>query len=136
MRKGSLSFSTALAGMTAPRPDIGWTTVPLFTSGRSDWGKSFLPLKGESFREPFLQCTSLQVALNDRPPFSGRPSLTGHCGHGWTCSLPRPVAHDPQETSATGLRIVAPKLFKPSSSVLDCAATVLVPSLGGSNEKA
>ena len=23
-----------------------------------------------------------------------RPSLTGHCGHGWTCSLPRPVAID------------------------------------------
>ena len=61
MRKGSLSFSTALAGMTAPRPDIGWTTVPLFPSGRSDWGKSLLPLKGESFRESFLQCTSLQV---------------------------------------------------------------------------
>jgi ABC-type uncharacterized transport system substrate-binding protein len=29
---------------------------------------------------------------SDRPPFSGRPSLTGHFGHGWTCSLPRPVA--------------------------------------------
>ena len=28
VRKGSLAFSTALAGMTAPRPDIGWTTVP------------------------------------------------------------------------------------------------------------
>jgi hypothetical protein len=27
----------------------------------------------------------------DRLPFSGRPSLTGHCGHGWTCSLPRIV---------------------------------------------
>jgi hypothetical protein len=35
--------------------------VPLFPSGRSDWGKSLLPLKGESFRESFLQCTSLQV---------------------------------------------------------------------------
>src|SRR5580692_6180741 len=34
-------------------------------------------------------------ALNDRPPFSGRPSLTGHCGHGWTCSLPRLVENDP-----------------------------------------
>jgi hypothetical protein len=62
MRKGSLSFSTALAGMTAPRRDIGWTTVPLFTGGRSDRGKSLLPLKGESFRESFLQCTSLQAA--------------------------------------------------------------------------
>ena len=35
------------------------------------------------------------MAQHDRPPFSGRPSLTGHCGHGWTCRLPRPVAHDP-----------------------------------------
>src|SRR6202030_1421561 len=39
-------------------------------------------------------------ALNHRPPFSGRPSLTGHCGHGWTCSLPRPVAIDPTATLA------------------------------------
>ena len=59
-------------------------------------------------------------ALNDRPPFSGRPSLTGHCGHGWTCRRFEPVANDPQETSATGLRIVAPKLFKP---VLDCVSS-------------
>ena len=29
--------------------------------------------------------------LTTRSPFSGRPSLTGHCGHGWTCSLPRIV---------------------------------------------
>jgi hypothetical protein len=29
-------------------------------------------------------------ALNDRPPFSGRLSLTGHFGRGWTCSLPPP----------------------------------------------
>jgi hypothetical protein len=27
--------------------------------------------------------------------FFGPTSLTGHCGHGWTCSLPRPVAIDP-----------------------------------------
>jgi hypothetical protein len=31
---------------------------------------------------------SLLLAHHDRPPFLGRPSLTGHCGHGWTCSLP------------------------------------------------
>ena len=37
------------------------------------------------------------MAHHDRPPFSGRPSLTGHCGHGWTCSLPRPVAIDPRQ---------------------------------------
>jgi hypothetical protein len=35
-----------------------------------------------------------KVAHLDSPPFSGRPSQTGHCGHGWTCSLPRPVAID------------------------------------------
>src|SRR4249920_3580484 len=38
---------------------------------------------------------SLVVAHHDRPPFLGRPSLTGHNGHGWTCSLPRPAANDP-----------------------------------------
>ena len=27
-----------------------------------------------------------RLALHDSPPFSDRPSLTGHCGHGWTCS--------------------------------------------------
>ena len=26
--------------------------------------------------------------IHDRPPFSGRPSLTRHCGHGWTCARP------------------------------------------------
>ena len=36
------------------------------------------------------------LAHHDRPPFSGRPSLTGHCGHGWTCSLPHPVAIGPK----------------------------------------
>ena len=41
-----------------------------------------------------IHCACPKVALHDRPPFSDRPSLTGHCGHGWTCSLPRPVAID------------------------------------------
>src|SRR4029077_14307348 len=36
-------------------------------------------------------------------PFLSRPSLTGHCGHCWTCSLPRPVAHDPTATLALRL---------------------------------
>jgi hypothetical protein len=31
------------------------------------------------------QHISRLLAHHDRPPFSGRPSLTGHCGHGWTC---------------------------------------------------
>ena len=42
-----------------------------------------------------------KLALHDRPPFLSRPSLTGHCGHGWTSSLPRPVAIDPTATSAS-----------------------------------
>jgi hypothetical protein len=46
-------------------------------------------------RDCLLHRTSPELALNDRPPFSGRPSLTGHCGHGWTCSLPHPVVIDP-----------------------------------------
>ena len=40
-------------------------------------------------------------AHRDRPPFSGRPSLTGHCGLGWTCNLPRPVVHSPRRTSSS-----------------------------------
>ena len=38
------------------------------------------------------------LAHHDRPPFSGRPSLTEHYGHGWACRLPRPVAIDPELT--------------------------------------
>jgi hypothetical protein len=45
-----------------------------------------------------LHCVSLLLAHHDRPSFSGRPSLTGHCGHGWTYSVPRPVAIDPEQT--------------------------------------
>jgi hypothetical protein len=37
------------------------------------------------------------MAHHDRPPFSSQPSLSGHCGHGWTCSLPRPVAIDTRQ---------------------------------------
>jgi len=42
--------------------------------------------------DTYARC--LLLDHHDRPPFSGRPSLMGHCGHGWTCSLPRPVAND------------------------------------------
>ena len=45
----------------------------------------------------YVSCRLL--ALHDSPPFSDRPSLTGHCGHGWTCSLPRPIAIYPLRTS-------------------------------------
>jgi len=31
-------------------------------------------------------------ALRDGRHFDGQPSLSGHCGHGCTCGLPRPVA--------------------------------------------
>jgi hypothetical protein len=44
----------------------------------------------------FLQRKGSFMAHRHRPPFSSLTSLTGHCGHGWTCSLPRPVAIDPQ----------------------------------------
>jgi hypothetical protein len=45
------------------------------------------------------------LAHHDRPPFSGRPSLTEHYGHGWACRLPRPVAIDPQQTSDRKMRL-------------------------------
>src|SRR6266581_7116957 len=38
---------------------------------------------------------SPQLAHRDLLHCVGRASLTGHCGRGWTCSLPRPVAIDP-----------------------------------------
>jgi hypothetical protein len=39
---------------------------------------------------------SPKVAHRDRSPFSGRPSLSGHCGHGWPCRWLDPVESDPQ----------------------------------------
>jgi hypothetical protein len=32
------------------------------------------------------------VAHRDGRQFDGQPLLLGHCGRGWTCGLPRPVA--------------------------------------------
>jgi hypothetical protein len=60
--------------------------------------------RGDLLDAALLHCMSRKVALDDRLPFSGRPSLTGHCGHGWTCSLPRPVAID---LAAVGGRTVS-----------------------------
>jgi hypothetical protein len=37
-----------------------------------------------------LECPLL--ALRDGRHSDGQPSLSGHCGHGWTYGLPRPVA--------------------------------------------
>ena len=71
------------------------------------------------------------MAHHDRPPFSGRPSLTGHCGHGWICSLPRPVAIDPERhfvtvdyRAATGLldHLVGAELERRRQFDADCAA--------------
>jgi hypothetical protein len=45
------------------------------------------------------------LAHNDRPPFSGRPSLTGHCGHGCTCRWFHPVAIASLRDEFTALRI-------------------------------
>src|ERR1700704_1132329 len=39
-----------------------------------------------------LECPLL--ALRDGRHSDGQPSLSGHCGHGWTCRLPGPVAID------------------------------------------
>jgi hypothetical protein len=78
-----------------------------------------------------LRCVSLLVAHHDRPPFSGRPSLTGHCGHGWTCSLPRPVAIDPfrQFAACITLREVDELNLRPN--VLSINASAPVPACSG-----
>jgi hypothetical protein len=34
------------------------------------------------------------MAHSDGRHSDGEPALSGHCRHGWTCSLPRPVAID------------------------------------------
>jgi hypothetical protein len=38
------------------------------------------------------------VAHSDGRHFDGRPSLSGHSGRGWTCSLPGPVAIDTRQS--------------------------------------
>ena len=35
---------------------------------------------------------------SDACHFDGRPSLSGHCGRGWTCSVPGPVAIDTRKS--------------------------------------
>ena len=43
----------------------------------------------------------MKLGMSHFGPFTtGRPSLMGHFGHCWTCSLPHPVAHDPSLPSA------------------------------------
>ena len=42
------------------------------------------------------------MALRDMLHCGGRASLTEHCGHGWTCSLPRPIALDTRQPPSVG----------------------------------
>jgi hypothetical protein len=49
------------------------------------------------FHSFILDTFSTLSAHRDGRHFDGQPSLSGHCGHGWTCSLPRPVARQPQD---------------------------------------
>jgi hypothetical protein len=46
-----------------------------------------------------------------RAAFFGRSLLMGHCGHGWTCSLPRPVAIDTPQPQDGIIQIVAPTVL-------------------------
>ena len=43
----------------------------------------------------FSAVQNVAIGPSRQAAFFGPTSLTGHCGHGWTCSLPRPVAIDP-----------------------------------------
>jgi hypothetical protein len=49
----------------------------------------------------------LLLAHSDLLHCVGRASQTGHCGRGWTCSLPRPVANDPERTIRTVIHHIA-----------------------------
>ena len=62
-----------------------------------------------------LRCVRQLLAHLDRPPFSSRTSLTGHCGRGWACSLPRPIAFDPMYGPA-----VRCKSFRRASGERSC----------------
>jgi hypothetical protein len=53
------------------------------------------------------------LAHHDRPPFSRRPSLTGHCGHGAILGAQRSVAIDPSETWSDQNFRAAKALFVP-----------------------
>ena len=52
------------------------------------------------------------LAHRDMLHCGGRASLTGHCGHGWTCSLPRPVAIDTRQPQVGALKkgLLRPRL--------------------------
>ena len=44
------------------------------------------------------------LALRDGRHSDGQPSLSGHCGHGWTCRLPGPVAIDARQPQVGTLK--------------------------------
>jgi hypothetical protein len=46
-----------------------------------------------------LHCmSSVVMAHSNGRHFDGRPSLSGHCGRGWTCNLPGPIAIDTRQS--------------------------------------
>jgi len=65
------------------------TKAAVLKGGLSDWSWS-------SRARACAWCRLL--AQHDRPPFTARPSLAGHCGHGSTCSSPRLAVNDPSRT--------------------------------------
>src|SRR6266581_3284121 len=51
-------------------------------------------------RLPFIAARNVRVwPHRDRSHFGGRPSLSGHNGHGWSGGRPDPDANDPRRKS-------------------------------------
>ena len=46
------------------------------------------------------------IGPSRQAPFSGRPSLTEHCGHGWACRLPAQSLMTPQRSSTVPARTI------------------------------
>jgi hypothetical protein len=49
-------------------------------------------------RTSMTLCATVDLAYSDGRHFDSRPSLSGHCGRGWTFSLPGPVANDTRQS--------------------------------------
>ena len=75
-----------------PRERLERVKQPICSDRYSTIAEANVPLTMVLIPTPFHTAW----AHRDRPAFLGRLSLTGHCGHGWTCSLPHPVPIDPQ----------------------------------------
>src|SRR6266852_3365681 len=45
-----------------------------------------------------------ELARSDGRHFDGQPSLSGYCGHGWTCRLPGAVAIDTRQPKVGTLK--------------------------------